>query len=174
MIVRMVAPEQVYRFVPELTRLFEDFLRRAKEPFTVEQQWAAVEAGLPQPHVLWLVGFNDRMRPVGYLLAQSGADWWGIRYANVIQLYTKPGTPAEMVGEFDAHVERWADEQGAQVISGLTNRDSPGYLRWMQRRGFVKGPVTYYRIRGGHDGQAPAATTASHEHPPSGVHAIRP
>jgi hypothetical protein len=147
LIVRLTHPQQATRFARELHGLFVDFLARAHEPFSVEQQWAALLASLGQPHILFLVGFNDRMRPVGYLLAQSGADWWGVQFANVIQLYTTPGTPREIVDEFDQHVERWADERNTQIVSGLTNRNGPGYERWMRKRGFHRGPTMYYRVR---------------------------
>ena len=93
MIVRIVHPDQIARFIPELTRLFEDFLKRAKEPYPVEALWAAVLRGLAQGETfLFLVAFDEKVRPAGYLLAQSGYDWWMVpKYGNVIEVFVAPG-----------------------------------------------------------------------------------
>lgn len=148
MIVRIVHPDQLQRFIPELTRLFEDFLRRAKEPFPIEALWAALLRGLAQGEsFLFLVAFDQKVHPAGYLLAQSGYDWWGVvKYANVIQAYIVPGAKGVDKPLYE-RFEEWADAQGAQVLSALTQRDSKGYARWMKRWGFERGPVTYLKIK---------------------------
>lgn len=153
MIIRITHPDQTARIIPEMTRAFADFLTRAKEPFTVEHQWAAILRGLAQgPGFLFLVAFDERVRPVAFVIAQAGYDWWGVRYGNIIQTYVKPGckAPDEM---FDRIVE-WAKDQGVQVLSTLTPRDGPGYARWVGKRGFRKFAAMYINVlEGSSDGQ---------------------
>jgi hypothetical protein len=158
---RITHPDQLRRCIPECSRMFSDFLTRAREPFTLDQQWAAILRSLGQPHFLMLVAFDARVRPVGYLLAQAGWDWWGLRYVNIIQVYATPGT-RHLLPDLHARVEQWAEHQGAQFLSGLTARDSPGYARWIRAFGFTRGPVLYLKPRRTDDGEAAASATTGH------------
>ena len=150
MIIRVSHPDQLTRIIPEVTSLFGDFLARAKEPFSVADQWAAVLRGLASDRFLFLVVVDDKVKPVGYLLAQAGFDFWQVPYANVIQVYAKPGAMGFLQSLSDAFDE-WAKGQGALVASALTHRAGGAYSKWIAKFGFEPNAAMYVKLLGGTD-----------------------
>jgi hypothetical protein len=143
--------DQIRPFVPDITQMFMDFLRRAKEPISVEHLWKAVLVGLTQgPDFLFLVALDispgERFRFTGYLLAQAGQDFYGIKYGNVVQVYAIPGVKG-VVDALNEKLEEWATQSQIQMLSGLTHRAGRGYTRWMQRLGWIPSSVMYVKLR---------------------------
>lgn len=174
MILRIVHPDQLQRFIPELSTLFGDFLKRAREPFTVDHLWQALLAGLAQgDRFLFLVAFDGRIRPVGYALCLSGMDFWGVSYANIIQTYAKPGV--KVVPDLFRAIKEWAQTQDVHLLSLLTHRESPGYRKFAGRFGFVPMSVMYTRLLSEVTDLEQTAThpAPSDERAPTGVHAVR-
>lgn len=145
LIVRLTQPEQFRRIARDLDMLFADFLKRSGEPFTTEQQWDALSHALAQGEgTLFLVAFDQRVRPVGFLLAQSGTDYWRIVCAFVRQLYVRPRTPRTITEEFERRLLEWARAQDATIIAAGTTRNPNAFLRRFPN--FTKYSTTFVRI----------------------------
>ena len=160
LVVQITHPDQLKRAIPDLTRMFEDFLRRAREPFSVEHQWAALLRALTQEYSLFLVAFGDRMRPVGFAVAQAGFDFFGVGYCNLIQMYAKPGV-AGVVEALYQRVEQWAEKRGVQAISLLTLRHGRAFQKLGTRHGFAPYAVLYLKLKESADGQGKESTFAA-------------
>jgi len=169
LILRLTQPEQFRRIAKDLDGLFADFLRRSHEPFTTTDQWDALAHALAQGEsTLFLVAFDRRVRPIGYLLAQSGMDYWRIICAFVRQLYIKPGVPSRRTTEeFEQRLYAWARAQGARaIVAGTTRHVEPFRKRFP---GFTPYGVTLVKVLDAEDSHAERASenrvTAAGHHP---------
>ena len=160
LIVQITHPDQLKRAIPDLTRMFEDFLRRSKEPFTVAHQWGALLRALAQEHTLFLVAFGERVRPVGFTVAQAGFDFFGVGYCNLVQMYVKPGVTG-VVDALYQRVEEWAEKRGVQAISLLTLRHGKAFQKLGNRHGFAPYAVMYLKLKESADGQGKESTFAA-------------
>ncbi len=133
------------RFGSAMQRLFEDYLRRSREPFTASHLWQAIRVGLAAGTLFFLVAFDERIRPVGYLLAQPGRDFYGITYANIVGLYIRPGTQG-VLEQLDRLLRDWASSIGVQVTSAMTLRKPAVFSRFIKRFGFQPYAVSYVRL----------------------------
>jgi len=174
MIVRVSHPDQLRSLIPDMTRLFGDFLRRAGEPFTVEAQWIAVVRALAEgDRTLFLVAFDQKTKPVGYALAQIGFDFWTIQYLNVVQMYVSP-KHRKVSRDLEAWLLDWAKERGCQAISAISRRHARPLVRRFRMEPLG---VLYARLMKEEeqtpDGKGPTTTTAVDEHDSAGVPAVR-
>lgn len=156
LITTITSEDQLRRFVPECNRLFADYLRRSKEPFTVEHLWAAIRLGLATGTLLFLLALDDRIRPIGYLLAQPGRDFWGVEYVNVLQLYVAPGQ-RDVAQHLDLHLKAWTQARGAAATTAVTMRHPNAFTRFVARYGFRPYAAMFVRLEET-NGQGEAAT----------------
>ena len=112
-----------------MTEMFEDFLRRSGEPFTIVQQWGAiVRALVAADRTLFLVAVDSTMKPTGFVLAQTGYDHWGLKSVAVHQFYT--GKHANgLLREFDDAICQWAKDEDADYIYGMSRRNVRAFAR---------------------------------------------
>lgn len=133
-------PEQLRRLANDLTKMFERFLKKAGEPLTFIEQWDGLLRALGTPETLFLLAVDERIRPVGFVLAMPTHDsFWKVQYANVTQMHAeKKG----VVEEFLPIIEDWARAQQCRFVLASSRRSARAIMRRFKMKPYT---VTFIR-----------------------------